>query len=89
VTGHEVTTVDDSKSGSAATQQELSDRELVADGLVTITEAELLLRLGRTSIYRLMADGSLPFVRIGRARRIPRRAVINLAAAALRGVTRG
>ena len=88
MTDHKVTTAGDSGVGSSTSREQLSDRELVADGLVTITEAELLLRLGRTSIYRLMADGSLPFVRIGRARRIPRRAVINLAAAALRGVTR-
>jgi excisionase family DNA binding protein len=82
-----VTTVDDSKSGSAATQQELSDRELVADGLVTIPEAEVLLRLGRTSIYRLMASGDLTFVKIGRSRRVPRRAVIELARRSL--VARG
>lgn len=72
--------MDDGKSGSAATQQELSDRELVADGLVTIPEAEALLRLSRTSIYGLMASGDLPFVRIGRSRRVPRRAVVALAA---------
>jgi excisionase family DNA binding protein len=50
------------------------------DRLVTVDEAAHLLGLGRTSIYELMASGDLPFVKIGRARRIPSRAVTQLTA---------
>ncbi len=59
--------------------------ELVADGLFTVAEAASFLRVGRSSLYVLMDRGELPFVKIGRSRRIPRRAVIALAASGLRG----
>src|SRR5258708_11453030 len=68
------------------------DREsIVADGLMTVAECATFLRLGRSTIYNLMDSGSLPYVRLsgreGRraARRIPRKAVIALAAAHLVG----
>ena len=44
---------------------------LAEDGLVTVTEAAGFLRLSRTTIYTLMDQGTLPFVKIGRSRRIP------------------
>lgn len=37
----------------------------------TIEDAVESLRLSRTTIYRLMADGTLPSVKVGRNRRIP------------------
>ncbi len=43
--------------------------------LCTVKEAVVLLRLGRSTVYELMATGALPFVKVGRARRI-KRAVI-------------
>ncbi len=58
---------------------------LVADGLMTVQEAAGFLRLSRSTVYTLMDQGELPFVKLGRSRRIPRRAVIQLAARALRG----
>jgi excisionase family DNA binding protein len=58
---------------------------LVADGLVTVPEAAKFLSLSRASIYGLMADGRLAFVKLGRSRRIPRRAMLDLAARALGG----
>ncbi len=59
--------------------------DLVADGLSTVREAAGFLRLSRSTVYTLMDRGELPFVKLGRSRRIPRRAVIQLAARALRG----
>ena len=67
------------------------DREsLVADGLMTVTEAAGFLSLSRSTLYTLMDSGRLPYVRIvcnGRraARRIPRKALVALAAAQLVG----
>ena len=59
--------------------------ELVADGLLTVRECAEFLHLSRSKIYELMDAGELCFVKLGRSRRIPRRAVIELAARQLRG----
>lgn len=58
---------------------------LVRDGLMTIAEAAAFLRVGRSTLYQLMDRGELPHVKIGSARRIPKRALIALAASNLRG----
>lgn len=58
--------------------------ELVAAGLMTIDQVEEFLGLSRSKIYSLCGNG-LPFVKIGRSRRIPRQAVLEFAAAHLRG----
>ncbi len=57
--------------------------ELIADGLLTIAAAAAFLSVSRSTIYVLMEQGTLPSVRIGRARRIPRRSLITYAAAHL------
>ncbi|MEU7551073.1 helix-turn-helix domain-containing protein [Streptomyces sp. NPDC044571] len=44
----------------------------VASVLCTVEDAVVLLRLGRSTIYELMGSGHLPFVKVGRARRIRR-----------------
>lgn len=59
--------------------------DLVGDGLMTVSDAVAFLRLSRSTVYGLMDAGKLTYVRIGRARRIPRRAVVELAAANLVG----
>jgi excisionase family DNA binding protein len=61
--------------------------ELVADGLITVKEAAKFLRLSRGKVYQLMDSGMLCYLKLGRARRIPRRAVVQLAARELRGGT--
>ncbi|WP_206279869.1 helix-turn-helix domain-containing protein [Streptomyces luteoverticillatus] len=38
--------------------------------LYTPEEAAEALRFGRTTVYELMADGTLPFIKRGRSRRI-------------------
>jgi excisionase family DNA binding protein len=61
---------------------------LVADGLLKIVQAETLSGLGRSKLYDLMDSGELPYVKIGRARRIPRQALLELMAQHLRGAQR-
>ena len=66
-----------------------ADREaLVADGLMTVKECAEFLHLSRSTVYELMNAGELCFAKLGRSRRIPRRAVIELAARELRGGVR-
>lgn len=57
--------------------------ELVADGLCTIREAARFLAVARSTLYAAMGRGDLPFVRIGRCRRIPRMALLQFAARGL------
>jgi excisionase family DNA binding protein len=68
---------------------ELVIAELMADGIVSIDEACRFLQLGRSSIYKLMDEGDLQYVKIGGVRRIPRRALIALAGRHLVGQARG
>ncbi len=63
----------------------IATETLVGDGLLTVSEAIAFLRLCRSTLYTLMDAGELAYVRIGRARRIPKRALIVLAAAHLNG----
>ena len=56
---------------------------LVVDGLLTVAEAAAFLRLSRATLYQIMDRGELPFVKLGRSRRIPKRALVELAAAHL------
>ena len=64
------------------------DTALVEDGLLTVAEAAAFLRLSRSTIYTLMDQGELRFVKIGRSRRVPRRAVVELALSGLQGGVR-
>lgn len=53
---------------------------LVEDGLMTVAEATEFLRVSRAYLYQLMQSGQLPYSKLGRNRRIPRRAVVAFAA---------
>lgn len=55
--------------------------DLLADGLVDVKEAAEFLRISRSTVYTLMDAGKLGYVKIGAARRIPKRALVDLAAA--------
>lgn len=55
--------------------------ELLNDGLMNVAEAAAFLRLSRSTVYTLMDSGKLGYVKIGAARRIPKRALVELAAA--------
>ncbi|MBI2379095.1 MAG: helix-turn-helix domain-containing protein [Deltaproteobacteria bacterium] len=59
--------------------------DLVAEGLATCPEAQAFLRVGHSTLYRLMGCGELAYVQIGRSRRIPWRALRDLASRHLRG----
>jgi len=48
---------------------------MVADGFLTVGEAAKFSGLGRTTIYSLMERGQLEYAKIGKARRIPKRAL--------------
>ena len=61
----------------------MNNRELVADGLVTVREAAQWLGLGRAKLYQMMEQGELAYVKIGRARRIPRGALVDVAVSGL------
>ena len=76
-----------SQDSSLATEADgmSSRRALVRDGLMTIKEAAEFLSVSRTKLYDLMNRGEISWRKIGRARRVPRRAVEEFAARALRG----
>jgi excisionase family DNA binding protein len=61
------------------------DRSLVADGLVPLADAMAFLSVSRSTLYELMEKGVLPYSKIGRSRRIPKRALVELAQQTLRG----
>lgn len=52
---------------------------LMKDGLATIQESSAFLGVSRSTLYALCDSGELPWVKIGRSRRIPRRALEQLA----------
>ena len=58
---------------------------LITDGLLNVAESAAFLRLSRSALYALMERGELPYVTLGRTRRIPRRALEQLAANHLQG----
>jgi excisionase family DNA binding protein len=58
----------------------LPDHELVTEGLQRISETARFLGVSRSLVYQLINSGVLPTVRLGRSRRIPIRAVYELAA---------
>jgi excisionase family DNA binding protein len=53
---------------------------LMADGLDTVPAAAKFLGISRTAMYSLMEKGLLDYVKIGKSRRIPHRAVLEFAA---------
>jgi excisionase family DNA binding protein len=71
-----------------AETRRISGYDIVEDGLMTVQEAAQFLSISRGSLYNLMTTGELPFAKVGRSRRIPRRAVIDLAARSLQGGVR-
>jgi excisionase family DNA binding protein len=60
-------------------------QEMVADGLLTVKEASAFLKVSVATLYKLMERGELVYTKIGRSRRIPRKALVELAARNLVG----
>ena len=46
--------------------------DLFADGLMNVKEAAKFLTVSRTKVYELMAEQDLPYVKMGKTRRIPK-----------------
>jgi excisionase family DNA binding protein len=59
--------------------------ELVVDGLDRVSDAARFLGVSQSAIYGMMTAGVLPYVLLGKSRRIPHRAVVDLAARNLVG----
>jgi excisionase family DNA binding protein len=53
--------------------------EILIDGLEKVSSAASYLGVSRSFIYKLIANGDLPSVKIGLSRRVPIRAVRELA----------
>lgn len=53
--------------------------QIVGDGLLRLGEAEKFLAVSRYLLYELMDRGDLPFVMVGKRRRIPRKALMDYA----------
>jgi excisionase family DNA binding protein len=57
----------------------MSNEDLVADGMLNIKEAAAFLHVSRSTLWMYMEKGMLPYAKIGGSRRIPRKALIELA----------
>jgi len=55
-------------------------QKLVADGLDKVKEVAAFCKISVATLYKLMERGELPYTKIGRSRRIPHKAVVELAA---------
>lgn len=56
------------------------EEALCDDGMLTVPEARAFLKVSSTSLYYWMEIGELPYTKFGRARRIPKKALITFAA---------
>jgi excisionase family DNA binding protein len=59
-------------------EDESMDESDLGQGLVRVSEATRFLAVSRSKVYELMDAGQLPFVKLGRSRRIPRQALVEL-----------
>ena len=53
---------------------------LVADGMDRVPRAAQFLGVSKSMMYRMMDNGQLAYVKLGKARLIPRKALVELAA---------
>lgn len=65
--------------------RQLAREEIVEDGLLTVKAASDFLGIARSTLYELMERGKLSYVRVAgtRSRRIPKRALVAIAAEGL------
>jgi len=54
---------------------EKGDGDLADEGFVTVPEAAEFLSISRAKLYLIMDSGNLVYAKLGRSRRIPRRAL--------------
>ncbi|MFC8778842.1 helix-turn-helix domain-containing protein [Streptomyces nigra] len=55
------------------------ERPLSEVNFLTVAEAASILRISKMAVYRLVHDGALPAIRVGRTFRVPERAVREMA----------
>lgn len=58
---------------------------VVADGMFTVKEAVEFTKLSRSELYALMGRGELQFLKHGKRRLVPKRAIVELLAGKLSG----
>jgi len=63
----------------------MTSDEVLADGAMSVPAAAEFIGVGRTLLYAEMQAGRLQFLKLGRRRVIPRRALLAWAAAGLQG----
>jgi excisionase family DNA binding protein len=62
-----------------ATTTPAGNKMSVSDGLLSVAEAAHFLSISRAKLYSLMDAGDLAYAKIGKSRRIPRRALVEFA----------
>ena len=65
----------DSASGKAARDAGAGDAQPPRAQFLTVAEVASLMRVSKMTVYRLVHNGELPAVRVGRSFRVPERAV--------------
>jgi excisionase family DNA binding protein len=56
-----------------------TNTDLVLDGLDRVADVARFLKLSQSTVYDLLDRGLLPSIKIGKSRRVPHRAVLELA----------
>ncbi len=68
--------------GVVSNAQAVRNDDIFADGLLSVQEACLWLRCKKTALYKLMKT-TVPWTRVAGRRKIPKRALVDLAAVGL------
>jgi excisionase family DNA binding protein len=72
--------VRDARKAMITTMRESLDAEgLVQGGMIKVIQVARFLGISKSAVYNLMQRGELAYVKLGKSRRIPHRAVIELA----------
>jgi excisionase family DNA binding protein len=75
VNGRSEAEVDAKMRASNATEP----ADLIGEGFVGVAEAARFLGLSRSKLYDLMDSGEIVYAKFGRSRRVPRKALLDLA----------
>src|SRR4051812_32126686 len=67
-------------SGKEGLMETHPEEDLLSDGLDRVADVARYLKISTAQVYVLMGRGELPYTTIGRCRRVPHRAVVQLAA---------
>jgi excisionase family DNA binding protein len=60
-------------------RQSMTTEEMSTEGMCTVAEASSFLSLSKSMVYQLMDKGDLAYAKFGKARRIPRKALVRFA----------